>query len=316
MSSIRSYTEAVKLIESHQEAGRRVYLVSRPPGDRDAARPTPRRRCCDRKPGQDRRRGSIHGRVEFYSAGEHKVAAIVEEAERYDLDLDGSLPSPTRSPTSRCSRRSATRRREPRPGPSQGGHQRVGRFGCSNVRNPVEGRGSTSKPMTFGALGTATLAGGLLWWAPASRQGDADEGRNTHAWARMTGGWNAGSPSRPFAVLGAVTFAAVAAVVSVSSLWPTGEAGMRRSERRRPRPRHRAGGCHRRGADRWPVQLLLSREPAGVSQITAISPAARGGLLIALPEIIPSSRAASRPQSRRHDHSRVRANQRLLLCRP
>ena len=34
--------------------------------------------------------GRYTGEVEFYSAGEHKVTAIDEEAERYGLDLGGS----------------------------------------------------------------------------------------------------------------------------------------------------------------------------------------------------------------------------------
>ncbi len=110
----------------------------------------------------DRRRG-LHGRVEFPLPA-NKVAAIVEK--RYDLDLDGSFAYPTRSPTPDA--------RDGRPpvavnpdrallkeATSRGWEIRV----FERPQPLVQGRGARpSKPMTLGALGAATLAGGLLWW--------------------------------------------------------------------------------------------------------------------------------------------------------
>ena len=164
------YTEAVELIESHQEAGRRVYLVSASPEEivmplaRVSTLGVDLGPACDRSIDAE---GRYTGEVEFYSAGEHKVAAIVEEAERYDLDLDGSfaysdsvtdLPMletvghPVAVNPDRALLKEAT---------SRGWEIRV----FERPQPLVEGRGvRPPKPMTFGALGAATLAGGLLWW--------------------------------------------------------------------------------------------------------------------------------------------------------
>ncbi len=162
------YTEAVELIESHQEAGRRVYLVSASP--EEIVMPLARHLGVDAaiaSRAQINAEGRYTGEVEFYSAGEHKVAAILEEAERYDLDLDGSfaysdsvtdLPMletvghPVAVNPDRALLKEAT---------SRGWEIRV----FERPQPLVEGRGvRPPKPMTFGALGAATLAGGLLWW--------------------------------------------------------------------------------------------------------------------------------------------------------
>ena len=85
------YAEAVELIESHQEAGRRVYLVSASP--EEIVLPLARHLGVDGAIATRARidaGGRYTGEVEFYSAGAHKVTAIDEEAERYDLDLAGS----------------------------------------------------------------------------------------------------------------------------------------------------------------------------------------------------------------------------------
>ena len=162
------YTEAVELIESHQEAGRRVYLVSASP--EEIVMPLARHLGVDAaiaSRAQINAEGRYTGEVEFYAAGEHKVAAILEEAERYDLDLDGSfaysdsvtdLPMletvghPVAVNPDRALLKEAT---------SRGWEIRV----FERPQPLVEGRGvRPPKPMTFGALGAATLAGGLLWW--------------------------------------------------------------------------------------------------------------------------------------------------------
>jgi HAD superfamily hydrolase (TIGR01490 family) len=162
------YTEAVELIESHQEAGRRVYLVSASP--EEIVMPLARHLRVDAAIASRAKidaEGRYTGEVEFYAAGEHKVAAIREEAERYDLDLDGSfaysdsvtdLPMletvghPVAVNPDRTLLKEAT---------SRGWEIRV----FEHPQPLVEGRGvRTPKPMTLGALGAATLAGGLLWW--------------------------------------------------------------------------------------------------------------------------------------------------------
>ena len=111
--------------------------------------------------------GCYTGEVDFYSAGEHKAAAILEEAKRYDLDLSGSFAysdSVTDGPM-----------------PETVGHPLAVNpdgallkeaTGCGwelrvfeNLRPLFEGQAIRApKPMAIGALGATTLAGGLLWW--------------------------------------------------------------------------------------------------------------------------------------------------------
>ena len=82
------FGEAVELIESHQEAGRRVYLVSASP--EEIVLPLARHLGVDSAIASRARidaSGRYTGEVEFYAAGENKVIAIDEEAERFDLDL-------------------------------------------------------------------------------------------------------------------------------------------------------------------------------------------------------------------------------------
>ena len=82
------FGEAVELIESHQEAGRRVYLVSASP--EEIVMPLARHLGVDSAIASRARidaSGRYTGEVEFYAAGENKVIAIDEEAERFDLDL-------------------------------------------------------------------------------------------------------------------------------------------------------------------------------------------------------------------------------------
>ncbi len=86
------YAEAVELIESHKEAGRRVYLVSASP--EEIVMPLARHLGVDHAIATRARvdnTGRYTGEVEFYSAGEHKVEAITAEAEAHNIDLESSF---------------------------------------------------------------------------------------------------------------------------------------------------------------------------------------------------------------------------------
>lgn len=86
------YAEALELMESHREAGRRVYLVSASP--EEIVLPMARHLGVDDAIATRARidaDGRYTGEVEFYSAGIHKVEAIEQEAERHDLDLQASF---------------------------------------------------------------------------------------------------------------------------------------------------------------------------------------------------------------------------------
>ncbi|MFQ5556193.1 MAG: HAD family hydrolase [Acidimicrobiales bacterium] len=86
------YDEAIELIDSHRDAGRRVYLVSASP--EEIVIPLARHLGVD---GAIASRATLDGggrytgEVDFYSAGPHKVEAMRAEAERYDLDLELSF---------------------------------------------------------------------------------------------------------------------------------------------------------------------------------------------------------------------------------
>jgi HAD superfamily hydrolase (TIGR01490 family) len=85
------YDEALDLIRTHQEAGRKVFIVSASPIEVvaplahflgvDDAIATRARLDAD---------GRYSGDVEFYSYGPHKVEAMLELATRHDLDLGRS----------------------------------------------------------------------------------------------------------------------------------------------------------------------------------------------------------------------------------
>ena len=86
------YAEALELMESHRDAGRRVYLVSASP--EEIVLPLARHLGVDdaiaTKASIDAE-GKYTGGVEFYSAGPNKVDAIEIEAQRHDLDLTASF---------------------------------------------------------------------------------------------------------------------------------------------------------------------------------------------------------------------------------
>ncbi len=162
------YDEAVELIESHQEAGRRVYLVSASP--EEIVLPLARHLGVDDAIATRARTdptGRYTGEVEFYSAGEQKVEAITEHAERHDLDLDSSfaysdsitdLPMlesvghPVAVNPDRALLKEATDR---------GWEIRV-----FDHPRPLskEREVSPPKPATIGAVGAAIAAGGAIWW--------------------------------------------------------------------------------------------------------------------------------------------------------
>jgi len=86
------YLEALELIDSHRDAGRRVYLVSASP--EEIVRPLARHLGVDDAIATRARvdaDGRYTGEVDFYSAGANKVVAIEEEAERHGLDLGSSF---------------------------------------------------------------------------------------------------------------------------------------------------------------------------------------------------------------------------------
>ena len=162
------YTEAVELIESHQEAGRRVYLVSASP--EEIVFPLARHLGVDSAIATRARidnEGRYTGEVEFYSAGEGKVEAINAEAERYGIDLAGSfaysdsvtdLPmlSMVGHPVAVNPDKALLKEAIDR-----GWEIRV----FENPQPLIEGRTVRApKPSTIGALGAAAAAGGGAWW--------------------------------------------------------------------------------------------------------------------------------------------------------
>jgi len=86
------YEEALELIESHRNAGRRVYLVSASP--EEIVLPLARHLGVDdaiATRAEIDSDGKYTGGVEFYSAGDNKVVAIREHARRYGFTLDSSF---------------------------------------------------------------------------------------------------------------------------------------------------------------------------------------------------------------------------------
>jgi HAD superfamily hydrolase (TIGR01490 family) len=86
------YAEALELMESHRDAGRRVYLVSASP--EEIVMPLARHLGVDDAIATRARidaDGRYTGEVEFYSAGIHKVEAIERERNTYGLALDRSF---------------------------------------------------------------------------------------------------------------------------------------------------------------------------------------------------------------------------------
>jgi HAD superfamily hydrolase (TIGR01490 family) len=162
------YTEAIELIDSHHEAGRRVYLVSASP--EEIVLPLARHLGVDDAIATRARidaTGRYTGEVEFYSAGENKVAAINDEAKKFDLDLKQSfaysdsitdLPMleavghPVAVNPDRALLREATER---------GWEIRV----FDNPQLLLEGRTvRVPHPGTVGAIGAAAALGAAYWW--------------------------------------------------------------------------------------------------------------------------------------------------------
>ena len=174
------YTEAVELIESHQEAGRRVYLVSASP--EEIVLPLARHLGVDDAIATRARidtAGRYTGEVEFYSAGEHKVSAIQAEAERFGLELADSFAysdsvtdvpmlqtvgHPVAVNPDKALLKVATER---------GWEIRV----FDNPQLLVQGRTVRApKPGTVGALGIAAALG-TAWWLRARRPAKSRWGR-------------------------------------------------------------------------------------------------------------------------------------------
>lgn len=176
------YAEALELIDSHRDAGRRVYLVSASP--EEIVLPLARHVGVDDAIATRARidaDGRYTGEVEFYSAGVHKVEAIEREVERHDLDLANSfaysdsitdLPmlETVGHPVAVNPDRALLREAEAR-----GWEIRT----FENPRPLREGSIAAPRPRTIGAgaLAAGAAAGAALWWRtrrPPRRTGLAD----------------------------------------------------------------------------------------------------------------------------------------------
>ncbi len=163
------YAEAVELIESHRDAGRRVYLVSASP--EEIVLPLARHLGVDDAIATRARidaDGKYTGEVEFYSAGVSKVEAMTAEAERHNLDLSASfaysdsvtdLPmlESVGHPVAVNPDRALLREAEAR-----GWEIRA----FENPRPLREGSPIVPAPAAAGAVGVsvAVAAGAALWW--------------------------------------------------------------------------------------------------------------------------------------------------------
>ena len=163
------YDEAIELIGSHRDAGRRVYLVSASP--EEIVLPLARHLGVDDAIATRARvdaDGKYTGEVEFYSAGIHKVEAITAEADRHDLDLGASfaysdsvtdlpLLEAVGHPVAVNPDKALLREAE-----NRGWEIRA----FEHPRPLREGSVRAPKPATlgFGAAGAAIAAGLALWW--------------------------------------------------------------------------------------------------------------------------------------------------------
>lgn len=163
------YAEALELIESHRDAGRRVYLVSASP--EEIVLPMARHLGVDDAIATRARidaDGRYTGEVEFYSAGVHKVEAIEREADRHGLDLAQSfaysdsitdLPmlETVGHPVAVNPDRGLLKEAEAR-----GWEIRT----FDNPRPLREGSITAPRPRTIGAgaVGAGLAAGAALWW--------------------------------------------------------------------------------------------------------------------------------------------------------
>ena len=109
--------------------------------------------------------GKYTGEIGFYAYAENKAAAMLELAERKGYDLGAATPTATRSPTSTCSRRWATR--TPSTPTATCGTRRAG---VADPRLHLAGGagepGATAraKPTLAAlALGTAAAVGGAIY---------------------------------------------------------------------------------------------------------------------------------------------------------
>lgn len=163
------YAEALELMESHRDAGRRVYLVSASP--EEIVLPLARHLGVDDAIATRARidaDGRYTGEVEFYSAGEHKVGAIEAEATTHGLDLAHSfaysdsitdLPmlEAVGHPVAVNPDRGLLKEAEAR-----GWEIRT----FENPRPLRDGSIATPRPAALGAgaLGMGLVAGATLWW--------------------------------------------------------------------------------------------------------------------------------------------------------
>jgi HAD superfamily hydrolase (TIGR01490 family) len=163
------YAEALELMESHRDAGRRVYLVSASP--EEIVLPLARHLGVDDAIATRARidaDGRYTGEVEFYSAGVHKVEAIEHEVTLHGLDLEHSfaysdsitdLPmlETVGHPVAVNPDRALLKEAE-----SRGWEIRT----FDHPRPLREGSITLPKPATVGAgaVGLGLTAGAALWW--------------------------------------------------------------------------------------------------------------------------------------------------------
>ena len=163
------YGEALELMESHRDAGRRVYLVSASP--EEIVLPLARHLGVDDAIATRARidaDGCYTGEVEFYSAGVHKVEAIEREQGIHHLDLARSfaysdsitdLPmlEAVGHPVAVNPDRALLHEAEAR-----GWEIRT----FENPRSLQDGFIAGPRPATLGAgaLGLGLAAGAALWW--------------------------------------------------------------------------------------------------------------------------------------------------------
>lgn len=163
------YAEALELIESHRDAGRRVYLVSASP--EEIVLPLARHLGVDDAIATRARidaDGRYTGEVEFYSAGVHKVEAVESEAEEHGIDLERSfaysdsitdlpLLESVGHPVAVNPDRALLREAEAR-----GWEIRA----FEHPRPLREGSLTAPRPTTIGAgaVGMAIATGATLWW--------------------------------------------------------------------------------------------------------------------------------------------------------
>ena len=175
------------LIEEHHAAGRDVVIVStcgaevvEPIGEMLGADQV----IATRMEVVD---GKYTGEIDYYAYAENKAARSASWPPSAATTSTAATPTATRSPTCRCSRRSATRTRSTPTGSCASSRpRRAGR--CCVFTRPVALRSRIPAKPTLAALtiGTAVTLGGALWFNRRRRLGASrlNAGRTRCRWCR------------------------------------------------------------------------------------------------------------------------------------